>query len=56
MSGSRCKALRRMYKARTGEAPMQMTILKTDKTGMTTYRVSEWRRVKKAHTRARRGW
>jgi hypothetical protein len=45
-----------MYKAIAGEAPWNTTILKTDKTGLSTYRVSEWRRVKKAHTRARRGW
>lgn len=54
MNGRRAKALRRAWKEKTGEFPDRMEILSEDiKTGMVSYKTSEWRKIKKAYKKER---
>lgn len=50
MSGSRCKRLRRAFRAAHGRA-VNRTIWKVTRSGVYGYVPSEWRRLKKAHRR-----
>jgi hypothetical protein len=52
MSGSRCKALRRFFKAQTGTAPAQ-TFWK-EIAGGWRYKQSEWRKLKKKYLEGKR--
>jgi hypothetical protein len=56
MNGRRCKALKRAFAKENGRPPSMMEVIKYGKGGSVTYKTSEWRQVKKAYGKVRRGW